>query len=64
MRARPLGFLCLLIILLQSIFLMFGGGGKIQSPPTKHVVLEGQVYQKSKTSKIQILSPCHILFYR
>ena len=55
MRARPLGFLCLLIILLQSIFLMFGGGGKIQSPPTKHVVLEGQVYQKSKTSEIQIL---------
>ncbi len=55
MRARPLGFLCLLIILLQSIIFMFGGGGKIQSPPTKHVVLEGQVYQKSKTSEIQIL---------
>lgn len=55
MKARPLGFLCLLIILLQSIFLIFGGEEDLQSPPAGYVVFEGQVYQKSKNSEYQIL---------
>ena len=55
MKARPLGFLCLLIILLQSIFLIFGGEEKLQSPSAGYVVFEGQVYEKSKKSEYQIL---------
>lgn len=55
MRARPLVFGCLLIILIQTIVFIWGGGNTLEEVPAGYRLLEGQVYQKSKKSDIQIL---------
>ena len=55
MKARILVFVCLFIILIQSLIYMFGGGNNIGAPPAGQHVFEGQVYRKSKTSENQIL---------
>jgi len=64
MRKRPLCFVCLLVILLQGGLLLFRSRVSLWEIPVsslfhegkeKSIVIEGQVYKKSNTSKIQIL---------
>ena len=65
MRKRPLCFMCLIFILIRSILLIFFSGQSLVKVPASSIFLEenevsdvlirGQVYKKTNTSKIQIL---------
>lgn len=64
MRARPLCFICLLFLIMQSLMLTLTSGKSYTEIPAssvfyeqeaKTVLIQGQVYQKTNTSKIQIL---------
>ncbi len=64
MRNRPLCFLCLVFLILQSILLLLEGGNSAFEVPASSVfskgegqmvTVQGQVYRKSYTSKVQIL---------
>ena len=64
MKKRPLCFVCLLVILLQSIMLIMKGGASLVEIPTSSIFYEGkedtlllmgQVYKKTIKSKYQII---------
>lgn len=62
MKKRPLMFVCLFFLIIRSV--MTGiGGGQVELPASsifrenegKEVIIQGQVYQKTNTSKTQLL---------
>lgn len=64
MKKRPLCCMCLVLFIIQSLLLFWGGGQSqerlpadsiFQNEEEREVVLQGQVYQKTNTSKNQIL---------
>lgn len=63
MKKRPLCCVCLVVFLIQSLFLLTGGqsGERLpadslfQEEGEREVILQGQVYQKADTQKNQIL---------
>lgn len=64
MKTRPLCYVCLFFLLVQSIRLLLTCGGTLSEIPAssvfregegKSVVVQGQVYDKSHTSNIQVL---------
>lgn len=64
MKKRPLCCMCLVLFIIQSLLLFLGGGQSqerlpadsiFQNEEEREVVLQGQVYQKTNTSKNQIL---------
>ena len=60
---RPLCYVCLVFLLIKSVLLLLTGGQSgglsadsiFQEEKEKEVILQGQVYQKTSTSKMQIL---------
>lgn len=63
MKKRPLCYVCLVFLLIKSVLLLLTGGQSgglsadsiFQEEKEKEVILQGQVYQKTSTSKMQIL---------
>ena len=64
MKKRPLCFVCLFFLIIQSIRLISAGGESLKGIPAssifyereeKTVFIQGQVYRKTNTSNIQIL---------
>lgn len=64
MKTRPLCFVCLLVILLQSVMLIAKGGDSIVEIPAssvfyegkeKTLLVQGQVYKKTNNSNYQII---------
>ena len=64
MRTRPLCFVCLFLLMMQSVWFIAGGGGSVVEIPASSVFreeegttvcIQGQVYKKSCTSNIQML---------
>lgn len=63
MKKRPLCYMCLVFLLIKSVLLFLTGGQSGGLPADsifregkeKEVILQGQVYQKTSTSKMQIL---------
>ena len=64
MKTRPLCFVCLLFIIVQGLLLVVTSGNSLVEIPAssifyegeeKNVLIQGQVYKKATTSKIQIL---------
>ena len=63
MRKRPLCFVCLILILLQSVRIISGGTSLSEIPASsifyeskgESVILKGQVYKKISKSNVQIL---------
>ena len=63
MKARPLCFVCLLFLIIRSIFFIIGGNFDFHIPATSvfneedegSISIQGQVYKKSYTSNNQIL---------
>lgn len=64
MRTRPLCMVCLFFLLIQSLLLIFASGNSLFEVPAssifkeeegKVVYVQGEVYQKSYTSNLQIL---------
>ncbi len=63
MKKRPLCYMCLVFLLIKSVLLILTGG-QPKRPPVdsifrqaeeKEVIMQGQLYQKTNTSKMQIL---------
>ena len=64
MRTRPLCFVCLLVILLQSVMMIRKGGESLEEIPASSIfyerkeetlLIKGQVYKKTNNSNYQIL---------
>lgn len=64
MKTRPLSVMCLFVLVIQIIILLFGGGQSMGEIPASSIFydrkkdgieVQGQVYKKTYTSKIQIL---------
>ena len=64
MKTRPLCFVCLIFILLQSVIMIVKGGESLVEIPASSVfcegkeetlLIKGQVYKKTNNSNYQIL---------
>ena len=65
MKKRPLCILCLTFLIIQGVLLLLTSGDELVKVPAssiffkqkqmRNVLVQGQVYKKKNTSKIQIL---------